>query len=54
MSDYLHLLTPATLAAMAGALVGNVLLKKITLRFVQLLVACMLFLIALALGFGFL
>jgi len=52
LSDYLHLLIPATLAAMAGAMIGNVLLKKITLRFVQMVVAGMLFLIALALGFG--
>ena len=37
---------------MAGALLGNRLLKKITLRFIQVIVALMLFLIAVALGMG--
>jgi hypothetical protein len=46
------LLTAAVLAAFSGAWLGNRLLKKITLRTVQLLVAAMLLAIAGALGSG--
>lgn len=46
------LLISATLAAIAGAFLGSKLLTKITLRFIQLLVAVMLFLIAIGLGAG--
>jgi len=42
----------ATIAAIAGAYIGNKLLKKITLRFLQVSVAVMLILISLALGSG--
>ncbi len=42
----------ATIAAIAGAYIGNKLLKKITLRFLQVSVAIMLILISLALGSG--
>ena len=42
----------ATLAAIAGALIGNKLLKKITLKFIQKLVAVMLIVLSLALGSG--
>jgi uncharacterized membrane protein YfcA len=46
------LLIAATLAALAGAFTGNKLLKKITLRLIQILVAVMLILISIALGSG--
>lgn len=46
------LLISATLAAIAGAFIGNKLLKKVTLTFIQMLVAVMLILISLALGLG--
>jgi uncharacterized protein len=46
------LLTAAVLAAFSGAWLGNRLLKKFTLRMVQLLVAAMLLAIAGALGSG--
>jgi len=42
----------ATLSAIAGAYVGNSLLKKVTLRFLQVSVAIMLILLSLALGAG--
>jgi uncharacterized protein len=46
------LIISATLSAMTGAFIGRKLLKKITLRSVQLLVAVMLILISIALGSG--
>ena len=52
LHEYLILIISATLAAIAGAFIGNKLLKKITLRFIQVLVAIMLFIIAIALGAG--
>jgi uncharacterized membrane protein YfcA len=52
LHEHLTLIIAATVAAMAGALLGNRLLKKITLRSVQLIVAVMLFIIAIALGMG--
>jgi uncharacterized protein len=42
----------ATLAAIAGTYIGNKLLKKITLKFIQMLVAILLVVISLALGAG--
>jgi len=42
----------ATLAAIAGAFIGNKLLKKLTLHFVQVTVAVMLILLSVALGAG--
>jgi uncharacterized protein len=42
----------ATLSAITGAYIGNKLLKKITLKFLQILVAIMLIIISLALGMG--
>jgi uncharacterized membrane protein YfcA len=42
----------ATLAAIAGTYIGNILLKKITLKFIQMLVAILLVVISLALGAG--
>ncbi len=52
LEDNLQLVLVATLAAMLGAFIGNKLLKKVTLGFVQTFVAVMLLLIALALGAG--
>ena len=52
LHDNLTLLISATLAAIAGALIGSKLLKKVTLRFIQLVVAVMLILISFALGLG--
>jgi len=48
----LPLILIATLAAFIGAFVGSRLLRKVTLRAVQVLVAVMLFLIAILLGSG--
>ncbi|HDR68419.1 MAG TPA: sulfite exporter TauE/SafE family protein [Bacteroidaceae bacterium] len=52
LHEHLILIISATLAAIIGAFTGNKLLKKVTLRFVQALVAIMLFLISIALGAG--
>jgi uncharacterized membrane protein YfcA len=46
------LVSCATLAGIAGAFIGNKLLKKVTLHFIQITVAIMLILISLALGAG--
>jgi uncharacterized protein len=46
------LLLGAVLAAFAGAFLGNLLVHKVTLRFLQIIVALMLLGIALALGSG--
>jgi len=53
LGENLTLIISATMAAIAGAYIGSRLLKKITLRFIQILVSVMLFLIAIALGAGF-
>ena len=50
--DNLPLVISATVAAIAGAFIGNKLLKKITLGFIQKLVAIMLVILSLALGLG--
>ncbi len=50
--DNLNLIIIASLAAFAGALLGRMLLKKITLRSVQLIVAGLLFFIAAGLILG--
>jgi len=52
LNEHLLLIISATLAAIAGAFIGSKLLKKITLRFIQVLVAIMLLLISVALGAG--
>jgi hypothetical protein len=52
LTDNLGLVIFATLAAISGAYLGNKLLKKVTLRFLQLTVAVMLLILALALGLG--
>lgn len=51
-SDNLPLLISATLSAMCGAFIGNKLLKKVTLHFLQITVAIMLVILAIALGLG--
>jgi hypothetical protein len=52
LHENLTLLMSATLAAIAGAFLGSKLLTKITLRFIQLLVAVMLTIISIGLGAG--
>jgi uncharacterized membrane protein YfcA len=52
LTDNLTLVICATLAGIAGAYLGNKLLKKVTLRFLQITVAIMLIIISLALGLG--
>ena len=52
LNEHLYLIISATIAAIAGALIGSKLLKKVTLRFIQVLVAIMLIVISLALGVG--
>mgnify|MGYP005851171295 CR=1 FL=1 len=46
------LLISATLCAITGAYLGNQLLKKVTLKFIQVIVAVLLLLVAIALGMG--
>lgn len=52
LQENIPLLLTATLAAIAGAWLGKRMLKKVTLRSIQLLVALMLILISLAMGSG--
>lgn len=52
LGEYLPLVLSASAAAIAGAYLGNYLLKKVTLIFVQRFVAAMLLLISLALMAG--
>jgi uncharacterized membrane protein YfcA len=52
LEDSRGLLAAAILAAFAGAWLGNRLMRKVTLRLVQILVAVMLLAIAVALGSG--
>ncbi len=52
LQEHLILIIAVTLAAISGAFIGNKLLKKVTLKFIQVLVAIMLFIIAIALGAG--
>lgn len=52
LGDNLILVVAAILAAISGAVIGKRLLKKITLRSIQLVVAVMLIVISLALGLG--
>ncbi len=47
--DNMALVISATLAAVAGTFLGNKLLKKVTLKFIQRLVAVILILISIAL-----
>ena len=52
LTDNLTLVVAATLSAIAGAFIGNKLLKKVTLQFLQRTIAIMLIIISLALGAG--
>ena len=52
LSNNLTLVVCATLSAIAGAYIGNKLLKKVTLRFLQVTIAIMLIIISIALGAG--
>ncbi|HCE56941.1 MAG TPA: hypothetical protein DER09_03850 [Prolixibacteraceae bacterium] len=52
LHENLTLLISATLAAISGAYFGKKILKKVTLRSIQLIVAVMLILISIALGLG--
>lgn len=52
ISDNLNLVMFATLSAIAGAYIGNKLLKKVTLKFLQVTIAILLILISIALGAG--
>jgi uncharacterized membrane protein YfcA len=52
LSGNFPLILSATLSAIFGAFIGNKLLKKITLDFIQKIVAVLLVMISLALGFG--
>jgi uncharacterized protein len=52
LSENVVLLVSATLAAIAGAFAGKTLLRKVTFRAVQLLVAAMLVIISIGLGLG--
>lgn len=53
-SSNLSLLIFTTLSAILGAIIGNKLLKKVTLKFIQQLVASLLIFIAIGLGLGWL
>jgi len=53
LSGNMTLLVSTTLSAIIGAFLGNKLLKKITLKFIQIVVAVMLVVISIALGAGF-
>jgi uncharacterized protein len=52
LNDNLALVISATLSAITGAYIGNKLLKKVTLRFLQVLIAILLIMVSLALGAG--
>lgn len=52
LSGNMPLILSATISAILGAFIGNKLLKKVTLDFIQKLVAVLLIIISLALGLG--
>jgi uncharacterized membrane protein YfcA len=52
LAEHWHYVLFATLAAITGAYLGNILLKKLSLRFLHLSVAIMLILLSLALALG--
>jgi uncharacterized protein len=52
VTDNINLLIIATISAFIGAYFGNMLLKKVTLNFIQTFVAVMILLIAIGLGSG--
>ncbi len=53
LHENLTLIISATFSAIAGAYFGKRLLKKVTMRSIQLIVAVMLMMISVALGLGF-
>lgn len=53
LSDNLNLVIFATVSGIIGAYIGNKLLKKVTLKFLQVTVAIMLIVLSIALGAGF-
>jgi uncharacterized protein len=52
LNENIVLVTCATLAGITGSFIGNRLLKKVTLKFIQAVVAIMLIVISIALGLG--
>ncbi|WKZ60460.1 MAG: sulfite exporter TauE/SafE family protein [Cyclobacteriaceae bacterium] len=52
LTENLVLVASATVSAIVGAYIGNKLLKKVTLRFIQVFVAVLLIFLSLALGAG--
>lgn len=52
LQENIPLVSIVTLSAIAGAFVGNKLLKKVTLRFLQVFVAILLMVVSIALGAG--
>lgn len=52
LQDNAILVITATAAAIIGAYIGNKLLKKVTLNFIRVFVACLLLMVAIALGAG--
>ncbi len=52
LTDNLSLVLSATVAAILGAYLGNKLLKKVTLNFIQVTVAVLLIMVSVALGAG--
>ncbi len=52
LSDNFTLVISATLSAIIGAYIGNKLLKKVTIKFLQLVVVIILIIISFALGAG--
>lgn len=52
LKENMPMLICATLSAMTGAFIGNKLLKKVTLKFLQISVATLLIVISIGLGLG--
>jgi len=52
LEDNLLLIVLAVLSAITGAILGNRLLKKVTLNYIRIVVAVMLIMISIALGMG--
>ncbi len=54
LSENFHIVFIATLSAIIGAFLGNKLLKKVTIHFIQTTVAILLIVLSVALGLGWL
>lgn len=52
LQENLVLVACVTLGAITGAFIGNKLLKKVTLKFIQMIVALMLIIVSIAMGAG--